>query len=73
MVKTFQSLAKPYIGLAQAFERGDMKRLEAEVDAARDIWRLVSDDVLSLYTSLFRVLLELIAFKRTTTRALFGR
>ncbi|KAJ6103264.1 hypothetical protein N7486_005691 [Penicillium sp. IBT 16267x] len=40
VIKTFQSLAKPYISLAQAFERGDMKRLEAEVDAARDIWRL---------------------------------
>ncbi|KAJ5527996.1 hypothetical protein N7513_012155 [Penicillium frequentans] len=40
VIKTFQSLAKPYISFAQAFERGDMKRLEAEVDAARDIWHL---------------------------------
>ncbi|KAJ5660278.1 hypothetical protein N7507_006729 [Penicillium longicatenatum] len=40
VVKTFQSLAKPYINVAQAFERGDMKMLEAEVDAGRDIWRL---------------------------------
>lgn len=37
-----------------------MKRLEAEVDAARDIWHLVSDDVFSCHGLLFNVLLGLI-------------
>jgi hypothetical protein len=55
VVKTFQSLAKPYINVAQAFERGDMKMLEAEVDAGRDIWRLVSAIVFILHDLLFSV------------------
>ncbi|KAJ5777097.1 hypothetical protein N7520_000343 [Penicillium odoratum] len=38
VVKTLQSLVKPYISLAHTFERGDVKKLEVEVDAARDIW-----------------------------------
>ncbi|KAJ5150976.1 COP9 signalosome complex subunit 3 [Penicillium canariense] len=38
VVKIYQSLAKPYVNLAQTFERGDRKALEAEIDAARDIW-----------------------------------
>ncbi|KAJ5919014.1 hypothetical protein N7466_009957 [Penicillium verhagenii] len=36
--KTFQALSKPYIALAHAFEYGDVKRIEAEVDAAKEIW-----------------------------------
>ncbi|KAJ5122851.1 hypothetical protein N7526_009788, partial [Penicillium atrosanguineum] len=38
VVKLYQSLAKPYVSLAQIFERGDMKKLVAEVDTAREIW-----------------------------------
>ncbi|KAK9859984.1 hypothetical protein MYU51_010141 [Penicillium brevicompactum] len=38
VVKLYQSLARPYVSLAQAFERGDMKRLRGEVDAAMEIW-----------------------------------
>ncbi|KAJ5509129.1 hypothetical protein N7527_011272 [Penicillium freii] len=38
VVKVYQSLARPYIILAHAFERGDLKRLNAEVDAAKGVW-----------------------------------
>ncbi|KAJ5503102.1 hypothetical protein N7463_005976 [Penicillium fimorum] len=37
-VKVYQSLAMPYIILAHAFERGDLKRLNAEIDAATGVW-----------------------------------
>ena len=42
VVKLYHSLAKPYVNLAHSFQRGDLKHLEAEVDAARDIWCTVS-------------------------------
>ncbi|KAJ5824415.1 hypothetical protein N7447_006755 [Penicillium robsamsonii] len=38
VVKVYQSLARPYIILAHAFERGDLKRLNAEIDAATGVW-----------------------------------
>lgn len=38
MVKVYQSLARPYIILAHAFERGDLKKLNAEIDAAKGVW-----------------------------------
>ncbi|KGO65025.1 hypothetical protein PITC_042440 [Penicillium italicum] len=38
VVKVYQSLARPYIILAYAFERGDLKRLNAEIDAANGVW-----------------------------------
>ncbi|OQE41794.1 hypothetical protein PENCOP_c004G07138 [Penicillium coprophilum] len=38
VTKVYQSLAKPYIILARAFERGDLKRLNAEIDAAKGVW-----------------------------------
>ncbi|KAJ9481681.1 hypothetical protein VN97_g11784 [Penicillium thymicola] len=38
VVKLYQSLARPYIVLAHAFERGDLKRLNAEIDAAKGVW-----------------------------------
>ncbi|OQD72159.1 hypothetical protein PENPOL_c001G02894 [Penicillium polonicum] len=38
VVKVYQSLARPYIILAHAFERGDLRRLNAEVDAAKGVW-----------------------------------
>jgi len=44
VVKLYHSLAKPYVSLAQTFERGDMKKLVAEVDTARGIWIMVSHD-----------------------------
>lgn len=47
VVKLYQSLAKPYINLAHTFERGDTDRMRAEVDAARDIWVMVSHSTLS--------------------------
>lgn len=41
-VRICRSLAKPYIALAEAFESGDMLRLEAEVEIAWSVWRMVS-------------------------------
>lgn len=41
VVKLYQSLAKPYIKLAETFERGDMKKLVTDVETARDIWIMV--------------------------------
>ncbi|KAJ5696361.1 hypothetical protein N7536_006773 [Penicillium majusculum] len=38
VVKVYQSLARPYVILAHAFERGDLKRLNAEIDAAKGVW-----------------------------------
>lgn len=54
VVKSYQSLAKPYINLAQAFQSGDIGSLDAEIDAGREIWSHVSR-----YVS--RVVLHLIA------------
>ncbi|KAG0156536.1 hypothetical protein PDIDSM_3717 [Penicillium digitatum] len=38
LVKVCQSLARPYVILAHAFECGDLKRLNAEIDAAKEVW-----------------------------------
>ncbi|KAJ5447852.1 hypothetical protein N7445_002673 [Penicillium cf. griseofulvum] len=38
VVKMYQSLTRPYIILAHAFERGDLKRLNAEIEAAKEVW-----------------------------------
>ncbi|KAF4760792.1 hypothetical protein HAV15_007328 [Penicillium sp. str.  len=38
VVKVYQSLARPYVILAHAFERGDLNRLNAEIDAAKGVW-----------------------------------
>lgn len=42
VAKVYQSIARPYIILAHAFERGDLKRLNAEIDAANGVWCAVS-------------------------------
>jgi hypothetical protein len=42
VVKVYQSLARPYIILAHTFERGDLKKLNAEIDAAMGVWSAVS-------------------------------
>lgn len=44
VVKVYQSLARPYVILAHAFERGDLKRLNAEIDAAKGVWCAVGGD-----------------------------
>ncbi|KAJ5295182.1 hypothetical protein N7508_010003, partial [Penicillium antarcticum] len=55
VMKIYQSMARPYVILAHAFERGDIRRLRAEVDSAKDIWEndnntgLVSQVVNSFY------------------------
>lgn len=38
MLNIYQSIARPYLNLAHAFELGDFKRLNAEIDAAIQIW-----------------------------------
>lgn len=40
--KTYQSIARPYVNLAHTFELRDLSRLNAEIDAAKHIWRAVS-------------------------------
>ncbi|KAB8068983.1 hypothetical protein BDV29DRAFT_183567 [Aspergillus leporis] len=40
VMRAYQSLAKPYISLADAFEKSDIQRIKAEVDIARSIWRI---------------------------------
>ncbi|KAJ6123233.1 hypothetical protein N7512_005698 [Penicillium capsulatum] len=52
VVKAYQSLAKPYVSLAQAFESGDVKRFDAEVDAARETWS--NDNNMGLVSQLQR-------------------
>ncbi|CDM26903.1 COP9 signalosome complex subunit 3 [Penicillium roqueforti FM164] len=48
VAKVYQSIARPYIILAHAFERGDLKRLNAEIDAANGVW--CADNNLGLVT-----------------------
>ncbi|KAJ5750846.1 hypothetical protein N7533_007874 [Penicillium manginii] len=36
--KVYQSIARPYINLANTFELRDLNRLNAEIDAARNVW-----------------------------------
>ncbi|KAJ5543037.1 hypothetical protein N7535_005461 [Penicillium sp. DV-2018c] len=38
VARVYQALARPYISLAHAFERGDLKSLEAEFNAAHGVW-----------------------------------
>ncbi|KAJ5815290.1 hypothetical protein N7474_007067 [Penicillium riverlandense] len=38
--KMYQSLTRPYITLAQTFERDDVGRLKAEVNAAEHVWSM---------------------------------
>ncbi|KAE8379546.1 hypothetical protein BDV26DRAFT_259337 [Aspergillus bertholletiae] len=40
VIRACQSLTKPYASLADAFEKGDYRRLKAEAEVARSIWRL---------------------------------
>jgi COP9 signalosome complex subunit 3 len=40
--KVYQSIARPYINLANTFELRDLNRLNAEIDAARNVWSAVS-------------------------------
>ncbi|PWY68059.1 COP9 signalosome complex subunit 3 [Aspergillus heteromorphus CBS 117.55] len=39
VLKVFQSLAKPYLSLSEAFERNDLQRLRLEADVGQSIWR----------------------------------
>ncbi|KAF7594271.1 COP9 signalosome complex subunit 3 [Aspergillus hancockii] len=40
VMRTYQSLAKPYISLANAFEKSDIQRIRAEVEIAQSIFRI---------------------------------
>ncbi|GKZ58369.1 hypothetical protein AnigIFM49718_004187 [Aspergillus niger] len=51
VLKVFQTLTKPYASLADAFERGDLPRLRAEIDIGRSIWR--ADNNEGLVSQLF--------------------
>ncbi|GLA18615.1 hypothetical protein AnigIFM62618_006265 [Aspergillus niger] len=51
VLKVFQTSTKPYASLADAFERGDLPRLRAEIDIGRSIWR--ADNNEGLVSQLF--------------------
>ncbi|KAL3456312.1 hypothetical protein BJX64DRAFT_281431 [Aspergillus heterothallicus] len=37
--RVYQSLARPYLSLAEAFERGDLKRMGTEIELGQHIWQ----------------------------------
>ncbi|KAL4806953.1 signalosome subunit 3 [Aspergillus unguis] len=39
VTRIYQSLARPYISLAEAFEKGDLPRLNAEANVGQSIWQ----------------------------------
>ncbi|KAL4869949.1 hypothetical protein BDV12DRAFT_166695 [Aspergillus spectabilis] len=39
VTRVYQSLARPYISLAEAFEGGDLQKMSAEIDLGQSIWR----------------------------------
>ncbi|KAL4792924.1 signalosome subunit 3 [Aspergillus venezuelensis] len=39
VIRIYQSLARPYISLAEAFEKGDLQKLSAEIGIGHSIWR----------------------------------
>ena len=42
VMRVYQSLAKPYIALANAFKSGNLQKLNGEVELAKAIWDSVS-------------------------------
>ena len=43
VTRIYQSLARPYISLAEAFEKGDLQKLSAEIGIGQSIWRGVRE------------------------------
>jgi COP9 signalosome complex subunit 3 len=41
VTRVYQSLARPYISLAEAFEGGDVQKMSAEINLGQSIWRAV--------------------------------
>ncbi|KAL2824694.1 signalosome subunit 3 [Aspergillus cavernicola] len=39
VTRVYQSLARPYVSLAEAFEKADLQKMSAEVDLGQSIWR----------------------------------
>ncbi|KAI9367091.1 signalosome subunit 3 [Aspergillus egyptiacus] len=39
VTRVYQALARPYISLAEAFERGDAQKMSAEIDLGQPIWQ----------------------------------
>ncbi|KAL4937447.1 signalosome subunit 3 [Aspergillus oleicola] len=39
VTRIYQSLTRPYISLAEAFEKGDLQKLSAEINTGQSIWR----------------------------------
>lgn len=64
----YQSLAHPYVSLAQAFELDDMEGFKAEVDAGEGIWQLVSHLPSDVDTLREGVPVLLISYYRIITR-----
>jgi hypothetical protein len=41
VIRVYQSLARPYISLAEAFEKGDLQKMITEIDIGQTIWQAV--------------------------------
>ncbi|KAL3473658.1 signalosome subunit 3 [Aspergillus californicus] len=39
VTRVYQSLARPYLSLAEAFEKGDLQKMSAEIQLGQSIWR----------------------------------
>ncbi|KAL2811158.1 signalosome subunit 3 [Aspergillus granulosus] len=51
VIRVYQSLARPYISLAEAFEKGDLQKMSTEVDLGQHIWQ--ADKNTGLVSQLF--------------------
>ncbi|KKK23255.1 hypothetical protein AOCH_001188 [Aspergillus ochraceoroseus] len=51
VMRVYQSLAKPYISLADTFEKGDLQKMRAEIELGQTIWRI--DNNAGLVSQLF--------------------
>lgn len=64
-MRVYQSLAKPYIALANAFKSGNLQRLNSEVEVGQPVWDSVSRQLIARVAS-FSVILKLPVFLSLT-------
>ncbi|KAK1150352.1 hypothetical protein N8T08_000254 [Aspergillus melleus] len=61
VIRVYEALTKPYISLAEAFEKGDFGKLSREVELGRSIWQL--DNNTGLVSQLVSTFDEFIVLK----------
>ncbi|KAL4781908.1 hypothetical protein BJX76DRAFT_333906 [Aspergillus varians] len=61
VMRIYQSLARPYISLAEAFEKGDLEKLSAEINLGQSIWR--ADNNAGLVSQIFEAYDKFIIIK----------